>query len=219
MSKRKGEQNKVIWKEAVDFVRLAARTGAAIVPFGAVGADDAFDLFMDTDEILAHPVLGPLSRALYQPLTSGGATLDEAVMPITSIPGTPLPSPVPLANLGRVYFKFGCAAASVPSYSDRMGLGTRANSQVLVLCGCAWITRPPACRQPIDTLELDVKDAAACESTYAACRASVEGLIDELLQYRESDPDRSGWTRLRGAVEQDLGAVTAGFDLQESVQT
>lgn len=111
MSKRKGEQHRVIWKEAVDFVRLAARTDAVIVPFGAVGADDAFDLFMDTDEILAHPVLGPLSRALYEPVTAEGTPLDEAVLPITNIPGTPLPSPLPLSNFGRVYFKFGCATA------------------------------------------------------------------------------------------------------------
>jgi hypothetical protein len=45
-----------------DFVRLAARCGAVIVPFAAVGADDAYDVFMDVDEVLEAPVLGDLVR-------------------------------------------------------------------------------------------------------------------------------------------------------------
>lgn len=47
---------------AADFVRLAARCGAIIVPFAAVGADDAYDVMMDVDEVLDAPVLGDLVR-------------------------------------------------------------------------------------------------------------------------------------------------------------
>jgi hypothetical protein len=47
---------------AADFVRLAARCGAIIVPFAAVGADDAYDVLMDVDEVLDAPVLGDLVR-------------------------------------------------------------------------------------------------------------------------------------------------------------
>jgi hypothetical protein len=43
-------------------VRLAARCGAIIVPFAAVGADDAYDVLMDVDEVLEAPVLGDLVR-------------------------------------------------------------------------------------------------------------------------------------------------------------
>ena len=82
-------------------MRLAARTNAVICPFGAVGADDAFDLFMDTDEILAHPVLGPIVETLLKRLSGEETNLQEAVMPITKIPGTDLPSPVPISNLVR----------------------------------------------------------------------------------------------------------------------
>ena len=35
-----GEQYKLIWPEQSEFVRMAARFGAKIVPFGAVGEDD-----------------------------------------------------------------------------------------------------------------------------------------------------------------------------------
>ena len=106
MNKRRGEANTLLWKDEVDFVRLAARCGAVIVPFGALGADDAFDLYMDTTEILAHPVLGPMSRAIMDAVDTD-ASPEESVMPITKVPGTPLPAPIPLSNLGRVYFQFG----------------------------------------------------------------------------------------------------------------
>lgn len=109
MTKRRGEAHRLLWKDDVDFVRLAARCRAVIVPFAAVGADDAFDLWMDTDEILRHPVLGPLASALSKSMNSTEMPPSEVVMPITTIPGTRLPSPFPLSNLGRVYFKFGAA--------------------------------------------------------------------------------------------------------------
>lgn len=88
MVKRRGEAYQLLWKQEVDFVRLAARCNAVIIPFGAVGADDAFDLYMDTDEILDHPVMGPLAR--YFMLSAAGAdvNLQEAVMPITKASGT-----------------------------------------------------------------------------------------------------------------------------------
>ena len=45
--KRKGEKYQLFWREdRADFVRLAAKFDAIIVPFAAVGGDDAFDLFM-----------------------------------------------------------------------------------------------------------------------------------------------------------------------------
>ena len=31
-----------MWKETVDFVRMASRLNAIIVPFGILGADDAY---------------------------------------------------------------------------------------------------------------------------------------------------------------------------------
>lgn len=35
-----GEQYKLIWPDQQEFVRMAARFGATIVPFGTVGEDD-----------------------------------------------------------------------------------------------------------------------------------------------------------------------------------
>ena len=45
--KRRGEEYKLFWRDdRPDFVRLAAKYDALIVPFAAVGADDAYNLFM-----------------------------------------------------------------------------------------------------------------------------------------------------------------------------
>lgn len=64
MVKRRDEQYTLLWKDSPDFVRMASKCGAIIVPFSAVGADDAYDVMMDVDDVLSHPVLGPLSRGL-----------------------------------------------------------------------------------------------------------------------------------------------------------
>jgi hypothetical protein len=37
-----GEEYKLMWKDTVDFVRMAGRLNAIIVPFGILGADDAY---------------------------------------------------------------------------------------------------------------------------------------------------------------------------------
>jgi hypothetical protein len=44
VNKRKGEAYKLIWKKDTDFVRMAAKLDAIIVPFAALGADDAYDV-------------------------------------------------------------------------------------------------------------------------------------------------------------------------------
>ena len=59
VTKRKGEKYKLFWREdRADFVRLAAKFDALIVPFAAVGGDDAFDLFMVHPK-LSHQISNP----------------------------------------------------------------------------------------------------------------------------------------------------------------
>ncbi|KAK9823578.1 hypothetical protein WJX72_003968 [[Myrmecia] bisecta] len=105
VNKRKGEAYQLQWRDSPDFVRLAAKLKAIIVPFAALGADDAFDLALDTDEILGSPLLGPLARAL---LARVDPALDpaETVFPISKLPYTGLPSLVPIPKPERLYFRF-----------------------------------------------------------------------------------------------------------------
>lgn len=106
--KRRGEEYKLFWRDdRPDFVRLAAKYDALIVPFAAVGADDAYNLFLDTDEILEAPVLGPLARRAVEAIDP---SLDpaETVLPVATLPGSArLPSPLPVPDVRqRLYFRF-----------------------------------------------------------------------------------------------------------------
>lgn len=101
--KRKGEEYQLQWKEKADFVRMASRLGATIVPFGALGGDDAFRLLLDSEELLSGPV-GPTLRFLYSSLQ---LRAEESLQPITALPGTMIPSLVPIPSIERIYFRFG----------------------------------------------------------------------------------------------------------------
>ncbi|KAK4603173.1 hypothetical protein RGQ29_011941 [Quercus rubra] len=54
---RKGEEYKLMWPEQSEFVRMAARFGAKIIPFGAVGEDDISELVFDYDDQMKIPFL------------------------------------------------------------------------------------------------------------------------------------------------------------------
>ena len=56
--KGKGEKYKVIWPEREEFVRMAARFGATIVPFAGIGCEDGVTMLADSQEIRAIPLLG-----------------------------------------------------------------------------------------------------------------------------------------------------------------
>lgn len=52
---RKGEEYKLFWPEQSEFVRMAVRFGAKIVPFGTVGEDDFGEVFFDYDDQMKIP--------------------------------------------------------------------------------------------------------------------------------------------------------------------
>ncbi|CAL5368657.1 unnamed protein product [Camellia sinensis] len=52
---REGEEYKLFWPEQSEFVRLAARFGATIIPFGSVGEDDIGQLLVDYDDLMKVP--------------------------------------------------------------------------------------------------------------------------------------------------------------------
>ena len=58
-STKAGESYQLFWpSNSSDFAPLAARFNATIVPVAAVGAEEAFDMILDADELLSLPVLG-----------------------------------------------------------------------------------------------------------------------------------------------------------------
>lgn len=93
VAKRKGEKYQLIWKQRTGFARLAIEAGCPIVPFGAVGGEESFDILLDANS----PVLAPL-RGLVERV--GGRW--ELIPPLVrGIGPTPLPRPE------RFYFAFG----------------------------------------------------------------------------------------------------------------
>ena len=58
--KGKGEEYRLFWSERPEFVRMAARYGATIVPFAGVGAEDGFQMLLDPNEVRRLPVVGAM---------------------------------------------------------------------------------------------------------------------------------------------------------------
>jgi 1-acyl-sn-glycerol-3-phosphate acyltransferase len=91
VAKRRGEAYTLIWKERLGFARLALQHGCTIVPFAAVGVEDAFTIRLDADDLLATPV--------GRWLASRGVRGDVIPPLATGVGLTPLPRPQ------RLYFK------------------------------------------------------------------------------------------------------------------
>jgi len=62
--KRKEEAYKLIWPEKPEFVRIAIRHGAVIIPMATVGGDDFIQILLDQDQTLQFPVIGERLRSL-----------------------------------------------------------------------------------------------------------------------------------------------------------
>ena len=61
--KRKNEKYQLFWPSKPEFVKMAIRFNAIIVPFAAVGAEDSFDIVMDAEDMLSNPILGDRVKA------------------------------------------------------------------------------------------------------------------------------------------------------------
>uniref|UniRef100_A0A803KWH6 Acyltransferase n=1 Tax=Chenopodium quinoa TaxID=63459 RepID=A0A803KWH6_CHEQI len=53
----KGEEYRLFWPERSEFVRMAARFGAKIIPFGAIGEDDVCEFLLDSEDQMKIPYL------------------------------------------------------------------------------------------------------------------------------------------------------------------
>ncbi|KAL1802721.1 hypothetical protein ACET3Z_031368 [Daucus carota] len=59
---RKGEEYKLFWPDQPEFVRMAARFGTTIVPFGVVGEDDIAEIVLDYNDYMRIPVINDLIK-------------------------------------------------------------------------------------------------------------------------------------------------------------
>lgn len=58
----RGKKYQLFWPEKAEFIRMAAKFGATVVPFAGVGSEDALTILLDQNDIRQIPVIG--QRAL-----------------------------------------------------------------------------------------------------------------------------------------------------------
>ncbi|KAJ9562571.1 hypothetical protein OSB04_007731 [Centaurea solstitialis] len=99
---RKGEEYKLIWPEQSEFVRMAARFGATIIPFGAVGEDDFAQLVLDYDDEMKIPFVKEYVEEISQEYTKMRTEMEG------EIANQDLHFPILLPKVpGRYYYLFG----------------------------------------------------------------------------------------------------------------
>ncbi|KAI8533368.1 hypothetical protein RHMOL_Rhmol10G0003800 [Rhododendron molle] len=99
---RKGEEYKLFWPERSEFVRMAARFGATIIPFGAVGEDDLAQVVFDYEDQMKIPFLKDELEKMREGIAMLRTTVDGEI-------GNQDPHfPLLLPKLpGRFYYLFG----------------------------------------------------------------------------------------------------------------
>ncbi|KAE9593644.1 hypothetical protein Lal_00036314 [Lupinus albus] len=98
----KGEEYKLIWPDQPEFVRMAARFGATIVPFGAVGEDDIAEILLDYNDLMKIPIVNDYIRDLSRDTNK---IRDESSGEVAN---TNLCVPVVQPKIpGRFYYLFG----------------------------------------------------------------------------------------------------------------
>ncbi|KAI9120365.1 hypothetical protein K1719_007398 [Acacia pycnantha] len=99
---RKGEEYKLFWPEQAEFVRMAARFGAKIVPFGSVGEDDLGQVAIDYDDLIKVPYF----RTEIESLTQEASNLRGDAKGEVANQQVHLPGIIPKYP-GRFYYYFG----------------------------------------------------------------------------------------------------------------
>ncbi|XP_025605965.1 phytyl ester synthase 2, chloroplastic isoform X1 [Arachis hypogaea] len=99
---RKGEEYKLFWPEQSEFVRMAARFGAKIVPFGTVGEDDLAEVVLDYDDLVNIP----LFKSLIEKLTAESIPLRTDATGEVANQQVHMPAFLPKVP-GRFYYYFG----------------------------------------------------------------------------------------------------------------
>ncbi|KAK6928574.1 Diacylglycerol acyltransferase [Dillenia turbinata] len=99
---RKGEEYRLFWPEQSEFVRMAARFGAKILPFGVVGEDDIGEMVLDYDDLVKIPffkdrIEGLTAETVKLRSDFNGEVANQAVHMPGILPKLP----------GRFYYLFG----------------------------------------------------------------------------------------------------------------
>lgn len=102
--RKKGQEYQLFWPQKSEFVRMAAKYDAIIVPFAGVGVDDGLNIVLDSDEMRDIPFLGQFisqsSEAIPQARRGVNADSEESKDSFVS------PIAVPKLPPNRLYYMF-----------------------------------------------------------------------------------------------------------------
>ncbi|KAF6251663.1 alpha/beta-hydrolase [Scenedesmus sp. NREL 46B-D3] len=168
--KRKGETYKIVWPGKAEFVRMAAKFGATIVPFAAIGCDEAVTHHLSADEVeqlqkLLQPLPFKLPWQQQQQQREGDAER------LRRIPAARVGVNATMEDLEA----FGKPGFFTPNLPQRTYF---------------------IFRQPIPTSPELAQDRAGCQALYANIKQEVEDGLGYLLRMREADPYRQLLPRL-----------------------
>ncbi|GIL71022.1 hypothetical protein Vretimale_4099 [Volvox reticuliferus] len=112
--KLRNEQYKLVWPRRAEFVRMACRLGATLVPFAAVGAEDSVELLLDRKDLMAVPGLGDWLRQQQKGMVMArrGVTVSEDVDESFVFPLVAPKSPA------RFYYLFGAPIRTDPRFAE-----------------------------------------------------------------------------------------------------
>lgn len=160
-----GEEYQLQWPQRTDFVRVAARFNAVVVPFAGIGADDNLKVW-STSKTLREQAREILQKVLPfsmpEPEDEKSASIEEGLMPVSESLAQRPDFPI-LAPPNRL------ATVTEPGFGDR--------------CYFSF-------GEPFDLKGLDPKDRDACSETYEQIREAVRRELAWLLAARQQDPYR-----------------------------
>ncbi|KAK4774739.1 hypothetical protein SAY86_009674 [Trapa natans] len=122
---RKGEEYKLFWPEQSEFVRMAARFGTKIVPFGVVGEDDLGQVIFDYEDLMKIPYF----RYQIRSITNENVRLRKTATGEVANQDVHLPGIMPKIP-GRFYYFFG---KPIETKGRKRDLKDREKSQELYL--------------------------------------------------------------------------------------
>uniref|UniRef100_A0ACD5UPC0 Uncharacterized protein n=1 Tax=Avena sativa TaxID=4498 RepID=A0ACD5UPC0_AVESA len=99
---RKGEEYKLFWPDQPEFVRMAARFGVTVVPFGFVGEDDVLELVLDYNDQKNIPYV----REWIESINKDNLRVRDSVKGEEGNQDMYIPAIVPKVP-GRFYYLFG----------------------------------------------------------------------------------------------------------------
>ena len=120
--KNKDELYQLVWKQRTGFARMAMQNGYDIIPFAAVGADDAYTIQYDTNDFYQSKVGKWLQKTgISDKYLRGG----DAFMPLATGLGL-LPRPE------KIYFAFGerISTTALQTQSENKDLQWQVREQV-----------------------------------------------------------------------------------------